>query len=163
MVFIDFKQAYDSINRNQLWIALEDFGLPSKLVRLIRNCNSNTFCRVRYLGETSTQFEVRNGLRQGNALSPTLFNLALERVIREMQNTRKIEMLGGNTLLAYAHDIVILGESKSELTTSTLNLLINSEKMGLQVNKSKTKFMIVTRKPTVLQSLRVGQYLFEQV
>jgi len=39
MIFIDFKQAYDSINRNQLWIALEDFGFPSILVRLIRNCN----------------------------------------------------------------------------------------------------------------------------
>jgi len=102
---------------------------------------------VRYL--TSTQFEVRNGLRQGDALSPTLFNLALERVIREMQNSREMEMLGGNTLLAYADDIVILGKSKAELTTSTLNLLKNSEKMGLRVNESKTKFMIVTRKPTV--------------
>jgi len=49
MIFIDFKQAYDSINRNQLWIALEDFGFPSKLIRLIRNYNSNTFYRVRAL------------------------------------------------------------------------------------------------------------------
>jgi len=98
MIFIDFKQAYDSINRNQLWIALEDFDFPSKLVRLIRNCNSNTFCKVRYLGETSIQFEVRNALRQGDALSSTLFNLALERVIREMQNSREMEMLGENTL-----------------------------------------------------------------
>jgi sorting nexin-29 len=123
MIFIDFKQAYDSINRNQLWITLEDFGFPSKLVRLIRNCNSNTFYRVRYLGETSTHFEVRNGLRQEAALSSTLFNLALKRVIREMQNSREMEMLGGNTLLAYADDIVIFGESKPELTTSILNLL----------------------------------------
>jgi hypothetical protein len=84
MIFIDFKQAYDSINRNQLWIALEDFGFPSKLGRLIRNCNSNTFCRVRYLRKMSTRFEVRNGLRQGDAFSLTLFNLALERIIREM-------------------------------------------------------------------------------
>jgi|UniRef100_A0A2S2QXC9 sorting nexin-29 len=109
MIFIDFKQAYDSINRNQLWIALEDYGFPRKPVRLIRNCNSNTFCRVRYLGETSTQFEVRNRLRQGDSLSPTLFNQALERVIREMQNSREMEMLGRNTWLAYVDDIVILG------------------------------------------------------
>jgi len=66
-------------------------------------------------------------------------------------------------LSAYADDIVILGESKAELTTSTLNLLKNSEKMGLRVNEIKTKFMIVTRKPTIMQSLRVGKYLFEQV
>jgi len=52
MIFIDFKQAYDSINKNQLWVALEDFSFPSKLVRLIRNCN--TFCRVRFVRETSS-------------------------------------------------------------------------------------------------------------
>ncbi|KAF0756767.1 Reverse transcriptase domain-containing protein [Aphis craccivora] len=46
-----------------------------------------------------------------------------------------MEMLGGNTLLAYADDIVILGESRTEVTTSTLNLLKNSEKMGLQVSE----------------------------
>jgi len=163
MIFIDFKYAYDSINRNQLWVALEDFGFPSKFLRLIRNCNSNTFCRVRFLGETSTQLEVRNGIRQGNALSPILINLALERVIREMNNLREMEMIEGNTLLAYADDIVILGESKAKLTTSTLNLFKSSEKMGLRVNEIKTKYMMVTRKPRVMQSLRAGQYLSEQV
>lgn len=86
MIFIDFKQTYDSIDRNQLWIALENFHFPSKLVNLIRNCNSYTFCKVCYLEETSRPFEVKNGLRQGNELFPTLFNLSLERIIREMQN-----------------------------------------------------------------------------
>jgi len=62
-----------------------------------------------------------------------------------------MEMFGGNTL------------SKAELITSTLNLLKYSEKMGLRVNEIKTKYMIVTRKQTVMQSLRVGPYLFEQV
>ncbi|KAL4092204.1 hypothetical protein QTP88_026743 [Uroleucon formosanum] len=65
-------------------------------------------------------------------------------------------MLGGNTLLAYADDIVILGEFKAELTTSTLNLLKNSKKMGFRVNEIKTKCIIVTRKPTVMQSLRLS-------
>lgn len=44
MIFIDFKQAYDSIDGYQLCITLEDFGFPSKIVKLIRNCNLNTFC-----------------------------------------------------------------------------------------------------------------------
>lgn len=56
MIFIDFKQAYDSINKNQLWIVLEDFGFPSKLVSLIKNYNLNTFCKLCYLEETSSPF-----------------------------------------------------------------------------------------------------------
>jgi len=53
MVFINFKQAYDSVNRQQLWTALRNFGIPEKLVRMIEICNSNTFCKVRYRGELS--------------------------------------------------------------------------------------------------------------
>lgn len=47
MVFVDFKQAYDSINRDQLWIALANLGIPNKLIRMIKICNSNTLCKVR--------------------------------------------------------------------------------------------------------------------
>lgn len=41
LLFVDYKQAYDSINRNQLWIALEDFGIPKKLIKLTEICNLN--------------------------------------------------------------------------------------------------------------------------
>lgn len=64
MVIIDFKQAYDSINKNQLWIELENFGLPKKLVRLIKNCYLITFCKIHYLGETLSPFEVKKGVRK---------------------------------------------------------------------------------------------------
>lgn len=66
-------------------------------------------------------------------------------------------------LSAYANDIVSLGESEAEIATCNLKLIENSEKIGLRVNVNKTKYPIVTRKPTIIQSLRVRQYLFEQV
>jgi len=47
MVFVDFKQAYDNINRDQLWIALTNLGIQNKLIKMIKICNSNTFCKVR--------------------------------------------------------------------------------------------------------------------
>lgn len=55
-----------------------------------------------------------------------------------MNNLREIELLEEYTLLAYADDIVIHGESKAELTTSTFNLLKSRKNMGLQVNEIKT-------------------------
>ncbi|KAL4098323.1 hypothetical protein QTP88_022957 [Uroleucon formosanum] len=115
MIFIDFKQAYDSVNREQLWIVLQNFGLPKKLVNLIKSCNSNTTCKVRFLGRESGDFEVKSGLRQGDALSPILFNIALERVVRDMHETREMDLNGKGTLLAYADNIVILGDSQNEV------------------------------------------------
>jgi len=84
ILFVDFKQAYDSIDCEQLWTTLRNFGIPRKLVRLVKICNQQTYCKVCFMGETSEAFECETGLRQGDALSPILFNLALELIIRDM-------------------------------------------------------------------------------
>jgi len=90
-IFIDIKQAYDCINRNQLWTILIHFGIPSKLVILVKSCNENTFCQMRYIIiEMSESFEVKTGLRQGDALSIVFFNLTLEQVIRDMKDSRSM-------------------------------------------------------------------------
>jgi len=60
MIIIDFRQACDSIDREQLWIVLQNFGLPKKLVK---SCNLNTKCKVSFLGRESGDFEVQSGLR----------------------------------------------------------------------------------------------------
>jgi hypothetical protein len=108
ILFVDFKQAYDSIDREQLWITLRHFGIPRKLVKLVEICNQQTYCKVRFMGETSETFECKTVLRQGDALFPVLFNHALEEVIKDMHKKREIELVGMNTLLAYTDDLVIL-------------------------------------------------------
>ncbi|KAL4089381.1 hypothetical protein QTP88_024427 [Uroleucon formosanum] len=107
MCFVDFKQAYDSIVRNKLWATLEEFGIPKKLIDLIKACNTNTMCKVKFGNGTSDRFEVSTGLKQDDALSPVLFNLALEKVIRSMPMRQNMELLSNSTLLAYADVIVI--------------------------------------------------------
>jgi len=88
MLLMDFKQAYDNINREQLWITLRNFGISDKLLRLVQMCNEQTYCKVRFLGELSTMFECKTGLIRDDALSPILFNLALEKVIRDIPDPK---------------------------------------------------------------------------
>jgi len=57
---------------------LIETGVPMKLVRLIKVCLTETYSRVRVGKNFSDRFSIRNGLKQGNALSPLLFNVALE-------------------------------------------------------------------------------------
>lgn len=73
LLFIDYKQAYDLINREVLWDTLITFGIPAKIVKIIKLCKNKTRCKV------------KTGLRQGDALSPILFNIALEMVVRKTQ------------------------------------------------------------------------------
>jgi sorting nexin-29 len=84
-VFIDFKKAYDSIHRDSLYNIMNDFGFPEKLIRLTKMCMEEAKYRVRVDNELSSPFTVDTGLKQGDSLSPLLFNLALEKMIRELQ------------------------------------------------------------------------------
>ena len=81
-LFIDLKKAYDSVRRETLYTILMEFGIPKKLVRLIKMCLTETYSRVRVGKNLSEMFPIRNGLKQGDALSPLLFNFALELPLR---------------------------------------------------------------------------------
>ena len=64
---------------------LIEFGVPKKLVRLVKMCLTETYSRVRVGKNVSDMFSIRNGLKQGVALSPLLFNFALGYAIRRVQ------------------------------------------------------------------------------
>jgi hypothetical protein len=77
-LYIDFKKAYDSVRRENLYNILIGFGVPRKLVRLMKMCLNEIYSRDRLEKNLSDRFPIRNGLKQGDGLTSLLFNLALE-------------------------------------------------------------------------------------
>jgi hypothetical protein len=75
-LFIDFKKAYDSIKTEVLYNILLEFGISKKLVRLIKMCLNETYSKVHVGKLLSVKFPIQNGLKQGDTLSPLLFDFA---------------------------------------------------------------------------------------
>jgi len=80
-LFIDFKAAYDSIDRCNLYAAMEEVNIPKKLIAFVKATIKNTQCRVKIQNRLSELVNFKNGVRQGDALACLLFNTALEKVI----------------------------------------------------------------------------------
>ena len=80
-LYIDFKAAYDSIAKVKLYVAMSSFGIPAKLIRLVRMTMTNVTCQVRVDEKLSGPFATIKGLRQGHGFACLLFNLSLERAI----------------------------------------------------------------------------------
>jgi hypothetical protein len=111
-LFTDFKKAYDSVRREALYNILIEFGIPRKLVGLIKMCLNETYSRDRIGKNLSDKCAIENGLKQGDALSPLLFNFAFEYAIRRVREKQEGLILNGiRRHLAYTDDVNIVGEN----------------------------------------------------
>ena len=140
-ILVNFKKAYDSVRREFLNnILLIEFGITLKLVKLIKMCLNKTYSRVRVGKYLSDKFTIKNGLKQGDALPPLLFNFPLEYAIRRVQaNLEVLKLNGTHQLSVYADDNVnILGGSIHTVRRDTEALVITSKEISLEVNAEKT-------------------------
>jgi len=110
-LFIDFKQAYDSINRTHLYKIVKEFGIPEKLVNLIKRVEDSNG-EVKIQGKWTEASGIERGLRPGDALSTTLFNIVLDKVVRNLQTYLDGTIFNRRSqYIAYTDDVLILGYS----------------------------------------------------
>ena len=76
--FVDYEKAFDSLDRETLWKLLRHYGVPTKIVTIIRNSYEGLTCKVVHGGQLSETFQVRTGVRQGCLLSPFPFLMAID-------------------------------------------------------------------------------------
>ena len=144
-IIIDYAKAFDCVDHNKLWKILREMGIPDHLTCLLRNLYAGQKATVRTGHGTTDWFQIRKRVRQGCILSPCLFNLYTEYIMRnagldEAQAGIKIARRNINNL-RYADDTTLLAESKEELKSLLMKVKKESEKVGLKFNNKKTKIM----------------------
>ena len=145
--FIDYKKAFDSVDRNLLLFKLSKIGITGKVYRAISSLHKNPKSRVILNNYTTEWFNCPVGVKQGDIMSPTLFAIFIDDLVTELKESGcgiKID----DTLLCcllYADDLVLIAESEGDL--QVLLDVVNKwcAKWRLEVNLSKTKVMHVRK------------------
>ncbi|CAH2106596.1 unnamed protein product [Euphydryas editha] len=146
MAFVDYNKAFDSIEHHCIWEALKTQGIHNKYIRLIKNVYSNSTGRIK-LETEGEMFPICRGVRQGGPLSPKLFSSVLEEVFKKIEWDHfgiDINVTNLNHL-RFADDIVLISDNPENLQTMLRDLAQESKKVGLTMNKTKTK--IITNRP----------------
>ncbi len=142
VAFIDLEKAFDRIRRDCLWRVLQhqDYGINSKLIRVIKSIYKNTESRVKNRELESEWFSIKTGVRQGGVLSPLLFIIYMDRCLKEVCVREDKEIT-----LAYADDVAVVTGSQQDLQEAMTrwNDVLNRE--GMRMNKQKTEIMKVGR------------------
>ena len=133
--FIDYAKTFDCVDHNKLWEVLKEMGLPDHLTCLLRNLYGGQEATVRTGSGTTGWFQIGKGICQGRILSPCLFNLYAEYIMRcagleEAQAEIKIARRNINNL-RYADDTTLMAESKDELKSLLMKVKKENDEVGL--------------------------------
>ena len=114
LLLIDYAKAFDCVDYNKLWKILKEMGIPDHLTCLLRNLYGGQEATVRTEHGTIDWFQIMKGVHQGCILSPSLFNLYAEHIMRNagLEETQARIKIGGRNInnLRYTDDITLMAE-----------------------------------------------------
>lgn len=147
--FVDYAKAFDRVQHHRMIEILKNVGIDDKDRRIITNLYWNQTASVRVDGDHTETVKILRGVRQGCVLSPLLFNIYSEYIFREaIDNAQEGILLNGQRLnnIRYADDTVVFADSMEDLKQLMDRITASSMNYGLDINRDKTKFMVISKK-----------------
>ena len=149
-VFVDFQKAFDSVDRDVIWRLMHHYGFPPKFITIIQQLYENASCQVIHDGKLTEPFSVQTGVRQGCLLSPTIFLLVVDWIMRQSTSDGRTGIQWTFTKqledLDFADDISLLSHKQQDAQEKLNRVAEEAERTGLQINIGKTEAMRVNNR-----------------
>ena len=134
--YIDFEKAFDSIHHPSLWKILQAYGFPQKVINILKDMYADNQCCVRHDSQHSEWFHVKTGVRQGCVISPVLFLVVIDWVMRRATADRPRGLVWGLTARLedcdFADDIALLSHTQKDIQEKTNRVDPNRTQRGTQ-------------------------------
>ena len=150
--FIGYAKAFDCVDHNTLWKILKEMGIPDHLICLLRNLYAGQEAKIRTGHGTTDWFQIGKGVHQGCILSPCLFNLYVEYIMRNavLEETQAGIKTAGRNInnLRYVDDTTLMVESEEELKTLLMtDAELELRRCGSSLGPSQYRLASTRRQP----------------
>lgn len=141
LLFLDLKKAYDMVPHELLFAKLKKLGFSDRFTRLLQKMYENTYIRVRIGSSLSERVKYSRGVRQGCPISPILFNLFIDDILKDIEPVAVRGLRTGLRGLMYADDTVIVGETYDDVAAKLALVEQWIAKNGMEINANKCGLM----------------------
>ena len=142
-IFVDFQKAFDSVDRGVIWKLMEYYGLPPKYIEVIKQLYQDATCQVIHEGKLTDPFQVQTGVRQGCLLSPTIFLMVIDWIMRQATTGHRTGIQWTLTKmledLDFADDISLLSHRQQDAQEKLDRVAHEAARTGLKINVGKTE------------------------
>ena len=163
MLFVDFKKAFDSVEKQAVLNALKHHAVPESYVSMIDELYTQCATDIQLL-HTPVKVPVERGVKQGDVISPTLFSASLECALRDANMSGGYD-IDGETLqfLLFADDVVLIAKDPCTLQKNLGELIRVTSLIGLEAHPGKTQWMANDHCPNGGADIRIGNSTLEKV
>ena len=139
IVFIDYSKAFDNVSHPKLFLTMEEMGFPKHLVKLIKGLYSNQEALIRWNKCHTEPFDILKGVRQGCILSPHLFSLYTEKIMRDAEVGNFGIKIGGQKVsnLRYADDTALCADNHDDICQLLNNINEEGKLKNMKLNAKK--------------------------
>ena len=166
IAFINIEKTFDSVNRELLWDILHKRGYPKHLIKVIQSMYQGTNIIIQ-TDKQKTKHTINQGVRQGCSLSPNLFNIYVDDLVRiwkdEILTGIKIGQEQCLNVLLFADDLVIIQNDETKLQKAVYEFYKLSQIYNFKISKTKTKMMAFHGKFPIRTKIVIDNYILEQV
>ena len=145
--FIDYTKCFDRVKHFKMIECLSEFGIDDKNLQIISKLYWEQSACVRTESGMTSEFKIKKGVRHGCVLTPNIFNVYTEKIFREVEDMKGVNIGGVNiNNVRYADDIVLLAEGLMFLQSLLTAFNEKGKPYGMEMNIIKTKSMMISRK-----------------
>ena len=147
--FLDISKAYDTVWRDGLWSKMREIGVGGEMLGVLKGMYADVSAFVKGVGRPSEEFAIANGVRQGSVLSPLLYNVFINGLIRELRSNACVGVeVQGNRVpcCLFADDIALVATSAENMRTALKVASDYADKWRFKFGSDKSKVVVFSRR-----------------